>query len=256
MPTDSSPIGHRRWLLILSLAAVLVAGIILAYQPVWRAGFIWDDDVYVTENRLLTAPDGWSRIWFSTDSPSQYFPLAYTVLRVERACWGLNASGYHWVNLLLHAASVLLLWRLLARLKIPGAWLGAALFAFHPVEVESVAWVTEIKNLLSLFFSLLALLSWVEFIEEERPGLWRFYFLCLLFYALALFSKTTACTLPAALILILWLQKKPLSLGHWLQMIPFLAGGVGMGLLTMWWERNHQNTVGEIFALGPLQRLL
>jgi tetratricopeptide (TPR) repeat protein len=238
------------------LAAILVFGVILAYQPVCHAGFIWDDDVYVTDNQLLTAPDGWSRIWFSTDSPSQYFPLVYTVLRVERALWGLDPSGYHWVNLLWHAANALLVWRLLTRLKIPGAWLGAALFAFHPVEVESVAWVTELKNLLSLLFSLLALLSWVKFTEEGRIPRWRDYVLCLAFFALALFSKTTACTLPAALILILWLQKKPLTLRRWLQMTPFAGGGLGMGLLSVWWERHHQFTVGKTFAIPLLDRLL
>src|SRR6266404_5744589 len=136
-----------------ALGLILFAGIIFAYQPAWHAGFIWDDDVYVTENKLLTAPDGLYRIWFSTDSPSQYFPLVYTAFRLERALWGLNPAGYHWINILLHATNALLLWQLLRRLKVPAAWLGAGLFALHPVQVESVAWITERKNVLSLFFS-------------------------------------------------------------------------------------------------------
>ena len=148
----------RKW----RLGLLLVALTLLAYQPAaWRGGFIWDDDVYVTDNKLLTAPDGLRRIWFSFDSPSQYFPLVYTVLRFEHQLWGLAPGGYHWVNILLHAANVLLLWRLLQRLNLPAAWLAAALFALHPVEVESVAWVTELKNVLSLFFCLLsARLGW------------------------------------------------------------------------------------------------
>src|SRR5438105_11454657 len=95
------------------LGLFLVVTTLLAYQPVWQAGFIWDDDVYVTENKLLSAPDGLRRIWLSQDSPSQYFPLTYTAFRLEHGLWGLNPTGYHWVNLLLHAANALLVWRLL-----------------------------------------------------------------------------------------------------------------------------------------------
>src|ERR1044071_1700899 len=130
---------QQRWL----LGALLVVATFIAYQPAWRAGFIWDDDAYVTRNALLTAPDGLRRIWFSTDSPSQYFPLVYTAFRLEHRFWALNPAGYHWVNILLHAANALLVWRLLRRLQSPGAWLWAALFALHPVQVESVAWITE-----------------------------------------------------------------------------------------------------------------
>ena len=222
----------------------------------WRAGFIWDDDKYVTNNLLLTAPDGLKRIWFSFDSPSQYFPLVYTTFRMERAFWGLNPAGYHWVNLLLHAVNALLLWRLLRRLNVPGAWLAAAIFALHPVQVESVAWITELKNVLSLFFSLLSLLAWVEFADERFAQKWRFYLLALMFFALALFSKTTACTLPVALLLILWLKEKPIERFRLAQILPFLALGAGMGLMAMWWERYHQGTQGRFFSLDPLERVL
>ena len=123
----------RNWLAGLLLAALVFA----AYLPVLRCGFIWDDDAYVTNNPLLTAPDGLKLIWFSTASPSQYFPFTYTVFRLEHALWGFNAAGYHWVNILLHAANALLVWRLLKRLNIPGAWLAAAIFALHPIQVET-----------------------------------------------------------------------------------------------------------------------
>src|SRR6185312_9384836 len=152
----------------------------------------------------------------------------YTTFRIEHALWGLNASGYHWVNILLHAINALLVWRLLVRLKIPGAWLAAALFALHPVQVESVAWVTERKNVLSLFFFLLALRAWVEFIDETAPRRKFQYALSLIFFALALFAKTTACTLPAALLLILWLKKKSINLKRLAQIVPYLVIGLGM----------------------------
>jgi tetratricopeptide (TPR) repeat protein len=228
---------------------------VLAYQPAWQAGFIWDDDVYVTHNRLLTVPDGLQRIWFSQDSPSQYFPLVYTVLRMERSAWGLAASGYHWVNILLHAANALVLWGLLRRLRLPAAWLAAALFALHPVQVESVAWVTELKNVLSLFCCLLAAWAWVEFVGD-RPGAWRYYCGALLFQALALFAKTTACTWPVALLLVLWLQHKPITLRRARQMVPFFAMSLVMGLVSIWWEQHHQYAVGAAFDLPWMSRVL
>jgi tetratricopeptide (TPR) repeat protein len=234
----------------------LVAVTLIAYGPAWRAGFIWDDDAYLTQNPLLTAPDGLRRIWFSPDSPSQYFPLTYTAFYVERALWGLNPAGYHLVNLLLHAANALLVWRVLARLRVPGAWLAAAIFALHPVQVESVAWITERKNVLMGFFFLLTLWGWVRFIDEKTGRRWRYYVLALVFYALALSAKTTACTLPAALLLILWLRKMPINWRRLAQVAPFVAMGIGMGLVTVWWERHHQGTHGKLFEMGLVERVL
>ena len=250
-------VSNDRWRRIWLPGLFLVLAVIVAYQPAWNAGFIWDDNDYVTENPLLTAPDGLSRIWFSTDSPSQYFPLVYTTFRLEHALWGLNATGYHWVNILLHAVNALLVWRLLTRLSVPGAWLGAAIFALHPVQVESVAWVTELKNVQSLFFFLLALLAWLRFTEDVSPASrWSWYGAAILCHALSLFSKTTACTLPAALLLVLWLRKKPVSWARIVQVIPFVAMSLAMGLVSVWWERHHQGTHGEVYAMSLLDRVL
>jgi tetratricopeptide (TPR) repeat protein len=247
-PTDrSSP-----WI----WALLLVAATILAYQQAWRAGFIWDDDVYVTANRLLTAPDGLRRIWFSLESPSQYFPLVYTTFRLEYGMWGSNPAGYHWVNILLHAANALLLWQLLGRLRVPGAWFAAALFALHPVHVESVAWVTERKNVLMGFFFLLALLYWTAFCEQRSRNKWRWYALAIACYALALFSKTVACTMPAALLLILWLKREPITWRRIGQVAPFVVLGIAMGLVSIWWERFHQGTQGALFEVGLPERFL
>jgi protein O-mannosyl-transferase len=238
-------------------ALVLAAATILVYRPAWNGGFLWDDDVYITGNELLTAPDGLRRIWFSLDSPSQYFPLVYTTFRVEHTLWRLNPTGYHWINLLLHVANALLVWAVLARLKVPGAWLAGAIFALHPVQVESVAWITERKNVLMGFFFLLTLLAWIAFVQERTKRRWLFYGLALILYLLALSAKTTACTLPAALFLILWLENKPIRWKRFLQIIPFLALGFAMGALAMWWERYHQGTSRAIFTfLSPIERIL
>ena len=238
-------------------ALVLAAVTILVYRPAWNGGFLWDDDAYVTNNELLTAPDGLRRIWFSLDSPSQYFPLVYTTFRVEHALWGLNPTGYHWINLILHVANALLVWAVLAQLKIPGAWLAGAIFALHPVQVESVAWITERKNVLMGFFFLLTLLAWIAFVDERTKRPWLFYGLALILYLLALSAKTTACTLPAALFLILWLENQRISWKRIFQVVPFVVLGLAMGSLAIWWERYHQGTSRAIFTfLSPIERIL
>ncbi|HEX3420701.1 MAG TPA: tetratricopeptide repeat protein [Candidatus Udaeobacter sp.] len=242
---------------VLIFAVVLTAVTILAYRPAWHGGFLWDDDDYIIKNELLTAPDGWQRIWFSLDSPSQYFPFTYSTFRLDHALWGLNTTGYHWVNLLLHVGNALLLWAVLARLKVPGSWFAAAIFALHPVQVESVAWITERKNVLMGFFFLLTLLAWIVFVDERTRRPWLFYCLALICYVLALSAKATACTLPAALFLILWLQKKPITMRRLIQILPFVALGIGMGLLVVWWERYHQGTNRGLFTfLSPTERIL
>jgi tetratricopeptide (TPR) repeat protein len=241
----------------LIFALILAAVTIFAYRPAWHGGFLWDDDAYVINNELLTTSNGWQRIWFSLDSPSQYFPLTYSTFRIEHALWGLNTTGYHWVNLLLHVSNALLLWAVLARLKVPGSWLAAAIFALHPVQVESVAWITERKNVLMGFFFLLTLLTWIAFVDERTRRPWIFYCLALIFYGLALSAKATACTLPAALFLIFWLQKKPITMRRLIQIVPFVVLGMFMGLLAVWWERYHQGTNRDVFTfLGPIERIL
>ena len=232
----------------------IVVAILAAYWPVFSAGFIWDDDDYVTNNTLLTAADGWWRIWFSAHFQSQYFPLVYSTLRLEYALWGLSAAGYHLVNVVLHVTNALLIWKLLDRLVVPGAWLAAAIFALHPVQVETVAWVTELKNTESTFFYLLAVLAWMKFCSGKSQ--WH-YALALLLHALALFAKTTACTLPAVLLLLLWFKNEPVNRRRILQVIPFLIMGFAMGLLSVWWENHLDNYLPKYhLPSSPLDRML
>jgi len=237
------------------LAATLGTLTILVYRPAWHGGFIWDDDRYVTNNYLLIAPDGLRRIWFSLDAPSQYFPLTYTVLRLERLWWDLHPSGYHWTNILLHLANAFLVWGLLARLRVPGAWLAGAIFALHPVQVESVAWISELKNVLMGFFFLLTVLIWAEYVNARSKHRGILYVAALVFYLLALSAKATACTLPAALLLVLWLQKKPIGRRALLEITPFVVLALAIGLVAVWWEKYHQGT-RMLVSLGPPERLL
>jgi tetratricopeptide (TPR) repeat protein len=239
------------WLGVTTLTVLTI----FAYRPASQGGFVWDDDRYVTHNYLLSVPDGLSRIWLSLDAPSQYFPLTYTVLRVERSFWGFHPSGYHWVNILLHLANAFLVWALLARLKIPGAWLAAAIFALHPVQVESVAWISELKNVLMGFFFLLTLLFWVEYVDARSRPHRILYVAALGFYLLALSAKATACTLPAALLLILWLKEKPIGRRAFVEITPFVVLALGIGLVAVWWEKYHQGA-RMLVSLGPVERLL
>ncbi len=249
-PAASSDFNFARWLRHPAvLAGLLMALMLAAYLPGLRGGFIWDDDAYVTKNPMLTDANGLREIWLSAHVQSQYFPLVYTTFRFERDLWGLNPLGFHLVNVLLHGINAVLVWLVLRRLQIPGSWLAAAIFALHPVQVETVAWITELKSIESLFFCLLAVLAWMQFIDTAGPQRWRFYALALAAYLAALFAKTTACTLPAALVLVLWLRGQRFVPARAAQIFPFVLIGGGMGLVTVWWEK-HLGNWNESFGLA------
>ena len=125
---------------------LLLALTIVAYVPALNGGFVWDDDKYVTDNATLTAEDGLRRIWLDPASSPQYYPLVFTTFWLEQQAWGDSPRGYHAINILLHALAAMTLWFVLRKLHCRGAWVAAAIFAVHPVHVESVAWITERKN--------------------------------------------------------------------------------------------------------------
>src|SRR5580658_10099176 len=150
-PSNKTVWKQPNWLLGLLLFAVTL----IAYLPARHAGFIWDDDAHLTANPCIIGPVGFKGIW--TSSAAVYYPLVLTSFWIQHALWGLNPLPYHLVDVAFHAACSILLWRVLLRLNVPGAWLGAAIWALHPLQVESVAWISELKSLLSLFFILLTL---------------------------------------------------------------------------------------------------
>ena len=161
-------------------------------------GLIWDDHIW-SQSRAVLEWSGLSTIWSWPSriyQEAHYWPLTYTTFWLEHKIWGLAPAGYHVVNVLLHLLNSLLVWRLLLRLAVPGAWVAAAVFAVHPLHVESVAWIIERKDVLSGLFYLAAVLVWLRFLEQPRP--WR-YGLALLLFAAGLLSKSIVVTLPAAL---------------------------------------------------------
>src|SRR4051794_14896915 len=140
---------------------LIVALAVIAYQPSIHGGFVLDDDQLLTESKLIHAPDGLSRAWFSTDA-QDYWPVTFTSFWLEWQCFGKNPTGYHVTNLVLHIAAALLIWWILNLLSIPVAILAAVLFTVHPINVESVAWIAQRKNTLSLIFYLLAVLWFIR----------------------------------------------------------------------------------------------
>jgi tetratricopeptide (TPR) repeat protein len=224
-----------------------------AYAPVLRAGFIWNDSDYVTRPALLSLA-GLGRIWFQVGATEQYYPLLHSAFWVEHRLWGDAPLGYHLLNVALHAASAILLLRVLRRLAIPGAWLAAFVFALHPVCVESVAWISEEKNTLSTVFYLLALLTYLRFESERRPGR---YALATLYFVAAVMSKSVTATLPAALLVLAWWQRGTVSWRRDVRpLMPWFVFGAAAGLFSGWVERHYIGAEGSAFALSGLERLL
>jgi protein O-mannosyl-transferase len=203
----------------------------LIYFPAIDGDFIWDDDVYVSENEQLKNKEGLKNIWLKPGATAQYYPLVFTTFWVEYRLWGEDPAGYHIINIVLHASSALILWRLLILLSIPGAGLASLIFLMHPVNVESVAWITERKNMLSGLFYLSSLSFYLRFLQMEispsRKNVPRinnelFYVLSFISFLLAMFSKTVTCTLPAVILLIIWWKKDSINLKDILRVTPFL----------------------------------
>ena len=216
-------------------AAALGVLVVAAYFPAFLAGFVWDDRVF-TGTPLVRDWSGLWRIWFSPseiENEAHYWPLLYTTFWLEHKLWGYAPAGYHVVNVLLHLANTLLLWRLLARLGLAasGAWFVAAVFAVHPLHVESVAWVMERKDVLSGLFYLAAFSAWVRFVEEPRPKpRRRSYLLALALFVLGLLSKSIVVTLPAALAIWHWWRQGRVTGADWFRLTPFFAVGLAVAV--------------------------
>jgi Tfp pilus assembly protein PilF len=279
-------------------AFALLVMVLAVYLPVMKsAGFIWDDDDHVTNNGRLRNLDGLETLWLHPSSIPQYYPVVHTTFWIEFHLWGLKPTGYHIDNVLLHALAAILLWRALRRLEIPAAFLAAAIFAVHPVQVESVAWVTERKNVLSLVFYLLSFHAYlrcagddlrsgwdelgreaeelrkdainsggaVDLSAKASPSAslsptasrrWRAYALSIFFYILALLSKSVTCSLPAAILLLIYFSHGRLRWRDWRPLIPFFALGIAMSMVTGYIEKYRVGASGPEWDFSVFQRCL
>lgn len=229
-PRHEGPCDWRR------VAAGALIIFLAAFAVYWRAlrgEFLWDDLLVVHRNPLVTGELGLGSIWFRTD-----FPLTNVAFWLEWLAWGKHPAGYHVVNVLLHAAGAVLLWRVLARLKIPGGWLAALIFTVHPLCVASVAWIAELKNTLSLPFYLLSILWYLRFDSDVRPSDFGFripkwYWLSLAAFVLALLSKTSTVMLPLVLLGCAWWRRGRIGARDWLLASPFLVLALNFGLMSV-----------------------
>ncbi len=222
---------------VMAGTVLIVVAVFIAYFPSISGGFILDDDLYVTNNKIITASDGLYRFWCTTKSVD-YWPMSNTTLWTEWRLWGMNPTGYHITNLILHIADALLIWIILRKLSIPGAFLAAMVFAVHPVNVESVAWISQRKNTMSMLFFLLSILCYLKYLlpsksddihsirhttcsglEHEAGGFSghtdsahgvcglpanRWYWLSLAAFTLSMLSKGSVMVLPVLILGIIW----------------------------------------------------
>jgi tetratricopeptide (TPR) repeat protein len=253
-PAPSSPPFARRLRLPAWLGALLlVAAVFLVYQPAWHGEAVFDDTDHLTPPELQST-EGLARIWTELGVVSQYYPVTHSLFWVQQRLWGDAMLGYHLSNLALHALATLLLLRFLRRLDLPGAWFAAAVFALHPVQVESVAWISEQKNTLSTVFYFAAALAWLRFDLTRRPSA---YAALVVLFVLGLLSKAVVATLPAALLVLIWWWRGRVDWRRDLApLLPLLVLGIASGVFTAWVERRFIGAEGADHALAPLERAL
>ncbi len=254
-----------RWRRAWFWALLLIAFVFIAYAQVFRAEFIWDDESHLTQNPCVVGPLGLKEIWTTTQAV--YYPLVLTTFWALHKFFGLNPLPYHLLNISFHVASAILLWRILQVLRVRGAWLGAALWALHPVMVQSVAWVTELKNTQSCVFYLLSILFFLKWEDQggavsrpsqrrtgDRPSL--VFALSLLLFLLATLSKTSVVMLPFVLALCVWWMRGRIRWRDTLALAPFALISVVASAWTIWEQRFHARAVGPDWAQTLPERLI
>jgi protein O-mannosyl-transferase len=258
-----------RWL----PGALIILLTLLAYFPSIRGGFVWDDDMHIPANLTLHSLGGLRDIWLKPGATYQYYPLTFTGFWIGYHLWGLNPLGYHLLTLFFHLCASLLLWQVLARLKVRGAWLAGAIFALHPVNVMSVAWMTELKNTLSASLALGSVWAYLRFaglgayvvpnsetrriaagVRLDKTNTWRWYVAALALFILAMLAKTAVSFLPVSLLLIVWWQRQRLDWREVWPVLPMLGLVPVFGAMTVHVER--LGTMGAVYNLDFLSRVL
>ncbi|HEX5491742.1 MAG TPA: hypothetical protein VFX07_10825, partial [Candidatus Udaeobacter sp.] len=249
-------------------ALLLAASVFVAYSQVFGAGYIWDDESHLTRNLCVIGPFGLKEIW--TTAQAVYYPLVLTTFWTLHRFVGLNPFPYHFLNVVLHAASAVLLWRVLQLLRVRGAWLGAALWGLHPVMVQSVAWVTELKNTQSCVFYLLSALWFLKWqdrrtevatsdLTSNRSKAIHFpgpLVLSLICFVLATLSKPSVVMLPIVLALCIWWMRGRIRLRDLFSLIPFVLISALASAWTIWEQRFHAHAIGPEWDQTLPERLI
>lgn len=252
---DSDPLARAEWELRPLFGSFIIVIITLAAMwPVLRAPFVWDDDLYLTMNRTLAKPGGLLDIWLKPYSSPSPYPLVFTTYWFEYRLWGLEPSGYRLVNLLLHATNSILLWRILRKLGIGGAWIAGAIFAIHPVHVESVSHAAERKDVLSGLFYFISILFWLQFLELKNR---RAYALSFIAFVLAMLAKSVTCVLAPTLLLLLWWRGRREERSRTaLLTIPYFILALALGLYTVYWEKHRTGATSDVIQLEFADRVI
>ena len=256
-PSSSVAAADGRWRELLLQATVIVLAGLWIYSPTYHGDWLWDDDQLLTQNPVVqsTSLQGLAKLWFAPDG-ADFFPLSYTALWAQWPFFGLKSTGYHATTIVLHLIGSLLVWALLSRMRIPGAWLSGLLFAIHPVAVESVAWVSETKNTLSLPLFLLSCICWVTQ-DEERDAARRnrLYLLSIVFFLLAMLAKTSMVAMPVVLLLYAWWKRGVVTKSDLLDAAPFFVISLALGIITIRYQHGRAIGAETIIVGGVASRV-
>lgn len=243
------PVSNGVWLL---QVIILVVATFWIFSPALDGAWLWDDGIDIPQNPVIQDPTGLWKIWFQPGALIDYYPIKASVQWMQWNLWHEHTFGYHLTNLLLHLLSAFLVWRLLSKFGLPLAWFGGLLFAIHPVQVESVAWIAELKNTLSLPPLLLAMCFYIDYENEKKQNA---YFLALGCFLIAMLTKTTMVMFPVVILLYVWWKKRRIGWSDVKTSAPFFAISLVLGLVTLFvgsWYRHLHPSTPDIEHLGSL----
>jgi protein O-mannosyl-transferase len=260
-----SPVPWELYFLVPAGVLLIAAAALLVYSPALSGGFVLDDNRLLTDNDLIRVPDGLYRFWCSALA-TDYWPATNSSLWIEWRLWGMRPTGYHLTNLVLHIIESLLIWLVLRKLSVPGAFLAAMIFAVHPVNVESVAWIAQRKNTMAMLFFLLSILWYLKYLEHARQQTFGrcplaakqwdahnppstaqcfpWYWLSLAAFVLAMLSKGSVAVLPVLLLGIVW-RLRPLTRWDLLRMAPFFAVAVLLTMVNLWFQTHGTEIIAR-----------